>query len=49
MDELIYSILEETRENNFNLKLNPMVMGRKQIETPNKIINFLQTLSKCVI
>ncbi|MBU3075230.1 hypothetical protein [Clostridium estertheticum] len=49
MNELIYSILEETIENNFNLKLDPMVMGRKQIETPNKIIEFVQILSKCEI
>ncbi|MBX4261160.1 hypothetical protein KTC96_07895 [Clostridium estertheticum] len=49
MNELIYSILEETTEYNFNLKLDSMIMGRKQIETPNKIIEFVQILSKCEI
>lgn len=49
MNELIYSILEETTEDNFNLKLDPMVMGRKEIETPNKIIEFVENLSKCEI
>ncbi|MBX4263285.1 hypothetical protein [Clostridium estertheticum] len=49
MNELIYSILEETTEDNFNLKLDPKVMGRKEIEAPNKIIEFVQILSKCEI
>jgi len=46
--ELIVAI-----EDNFNFKLDPAVMERKQIETPNKIIEFLQnmqdhkTLSNC--
>ncbi|MBU3156714.1 hypothetical protein [Clostridium estertheticum] len=49
MDELTYSILEETREDNFILKIDPRVMERKQIETTKKIIEFAQTLSKCEI
>ncbi|MCB2359167.1 hypothetical protein [Clostridium estertheticum] len=49
MNELIYSILEETTEDNFNLKLDLMAMERKQIETLNKIIEFVQILSKCEI
>lgn len=49
MDELIYSTLEETTEDNFNLKLDPLVMGRKQIETLHEIFEFVQILSKCEI
>ncbi|HEY8891884.1 MAG TPA: D-alanine--poly(phosphoribitol) ligase subunit DltC [Clostridium sp.] len=37
--ELIVAI-----EDNFNFKLDPAVMERKQIETPNKIIEFLQNM-----
>ena len=39
--ELIVAI-----EDNFNIKLDPAIVGRKDIETPNKIIQYLQTLVK---
>ncbi|MBU3215377.1 phosphopantetheine-binding protein [Clostridium estertheticum] len=38
--ELIVAI-----EDNFNVKLDPALMERKQIETPNKIIEYLQNRS----
>ncbi|MCB2308506.1 phosphopantetheine-binding protein [Clostridium estertheticum] len=38
--ELIVAI-----EDNFSVKLDPALMERKQIETPNKIIEYLQTRS----
>ncbi|MBU3099919.1 MULTISPECIES: phosphopantetheine-binding protein [Clostridium] len=42
--ELIVAI-----EDNFNVKLDPALMERKQIETPNKIMEYLQTRSDCKI
>ena len=36
-------------EDNFNIKLDPAIVGRKDIETPNKLIEYLQTLSKSKI
>jgi len=42
--ELIVAI-----EDNFNVKLDPAIMERTQIETPNKIIEYLQTLSNSKI
>ncbi|MBU3177814.1 D-alanine--poly(phosphoribitol) ligase subunit 2 [Clostridium estertheticum] len=42
--ELIVAI-----EDNFSVKLDPALMERKQIETPNKIIEFLKTRSDCKI
>jgi len=38
--ELIVAI-----EDNFNIKLDPAIVGRKDIETPNKLIEYLQTIS----
>jgi len=38
--ELIVAI-----EDNFNIKLDPAIVGRKDIETPNKLIEYLQTFS----
>ncbi|WP_298836078.1 phosphopantetheine-binding protein [Clostridium sp.] len=36
--ELIVAI-----EDNFNIKLDPAIVTRKDIETPNKIIEYIQT------
>lgn len=38
--ELIVAI-----EANFNIKLDPAIVERKDIETPNKLIEYLQTFS----
>ncbi|WP_298836083.1 D-alanine--poly(phosphoribitol) ligase subunit DltC [Clostridium sp.] len=38
--ELIVAI-----EDNFNIKLDPAIVTRKDIETPNKIIKYIQTHS----
>ena len=38
--ELIVAI-----EENFNIKLDPAIVGRKDIETPNKLIEYLKALS----
>lgn len=38
--ELIVAI-----DDNFNIKLDPAIVGRKDIETPNKLIEYLQTFS----
>jgi len=37
--ELIVAI-----EDNFNIKLDPAVVGRKDIESPNKLIEYLKNL-----
>ena len=37
--ELIVAI-----EENFNLKLDPAIVSRKDIETPNKLIKYLQNM-----
>ena len=42
--ELIVAI-----EDNFNIKLDPAIVTRKDIETPNKLIEYLQTISKSKI
>ena len=42
--ELIVAI-----EDTFNIKLDPAVTERKDIETPNKIIEYLKTLSNSKI
>ena len=42
--ELIVAI-----EDNFNIKLDPAIVGRKDIETPNKLIEYIQTLSNSKI
>jgi D-alanine--poly(phosphoribitol) ligase subunit 2 len=39
--ELIVAI-----EDNFNIKLDPAIVTRKDIETPNKIIEYIQTHSE---
>ena len=38
--ELIVAI-----DDNFNIKLDPAIVERKDIETPNKLIEYLQTFS----
>ncbi|MBU3175765.1 D-alanine--poly(phosphoribitol) ligase subunit DltC [Clostridium estertheticum] len=42
--ELIVAI-----EENFNIKLDPAIVGRKDIETPNKLIEYLKALSNSKI
>ncbi|MBU3215112.1 D-alanine--poly(phosphoribitol) ligase subunit DltC [Clostridium estertheticum] len=42
--ELIVAI-----EDNFNIKLDPAIVGRKDIETPNKLIEYLKALSNSKI
>jgi len=37
--ELIVAI-----EDNFNIKLDPAIVGRKDIESPNKLIEYLKNL-----
>ncbi|MBU3160706.1 D-alanine--poly(phosphoribitol) ligase subunit DltC [Clostridium frigoris] len=37
--ELIVAI-----EDTFNIKLDPAIVGRKDIETPNKLIEYLQNM-----
>ncbi|MCB2354535.1 D-alanine--poly(phosphoribitol) ligase subunit DltC [Clostridium estertheticum] len=42
--ELIVAI-----EDTFNIKLDPVIVGRKDIETPNKLIDYLKALSNSKI
>ncbi|MBX4263289.1 D-alanine--poly(phosphoribitol) ligase subunit DltC [Clostridium estertheticum] len=42
--ELIVAI-----EDNFNIKLDPAIVGRNDIETPNKLIEYLKVLSNSKI
>ncbi|APC40235.1 D-alanine--poly(phosphoribitol) ligase subunit DltC [Clostridium estertheticum] len=42
--ELIVAI-----EDNFNIKLDPAIVGRNDIETPNKLIEYLKALSNSKI
>ncbi|MCB2359172.1 D-alanine--poly(phosphoribitol) ligase subunit DltC [Clostridium estertheticum] len=42
--ELIVAI-----EDNFNIKLDPAIVGRSDIETPNKLIEYLKALSNSKI
>ncbi|MCB2355851.1 D-alanine--poly(phosphoribitol) ligase subunit DltC [Clostridium estertheticum] len=42
--ELIVAI-----DDNFNIKLDPAIVGRNDIETPNKLIEYLKALSNSKI